>query len=92
MTTTDARRAGPTAEEWIARAATIRPRTELFIDGAFVPAASGRTFADVTGRDGSTIAHVAEAGGEDVQRAVAAARRSFDDGRWAGRAPPTESG
>ena len=87
MTATDARRSGPTAEEWIARAAAIRPRTELFIDGAFVPAASGRTFADVTGRDGSTIAHVAEAGAEDVERAVAAARRSFDDGRWARQTP-----
>ena len=38
------------------RSTSIRPRTELFIDGAFVPAASGRTFADITGRDGSTIA------------------------------------
>jgi acyl-CoA reductase-like NAD-dependent aldehyde dehydrogenase len=87
MTATDGRKAGPTAEDWIARAAAIRPRTELFIDGSFVPAASGRTFADVTGRDGSTIAHVAEAGGEDVERAVAAARRSFDDGRWARQSP-----
>jgi len=87
VTATDARRSGPTAEEWIARAAAIRPRTELFIDGAFVPAASGRTFADVTGRDGSTIAHVAEADREDVERAVAAARRSFDDGRWARQTP-----
>jgi acyl-CoA reductase-like NAD-dependent aldehyde dehydrogenase len=87
MTATDARRSGPTAEEWIARAAAIQPRTELFIDGAFVPAASGRTFADVTGRDGSTIAHIAEADREDVERAVAAARRSFDDGRWARQTP-----
>jgi len=87
MTATDARRSGPTAEEWIARAAAIRPRTELFIDGDFVPAVSGRTFADVTGRDGSTIAHVAEADREDVERAVAAARRSFDDGRWARQTP-----
>jgi acyl-CoA reductase-like NAD-dependent aldehyde dehydrogenase len=86
MTATDAR-PGPTAEEWIARAAAIQPRTELFIDGAFVPAASGRTFADVTGRDGSTIAHIAEADREDVERAVAAARRSFDDGRWARQTP-----
>ena len=57
MTATDARRSGPTAADWIARAAAIAPRTELFIDGRFVPAASGRTFDDVTGRDGSTIAH-----------------------------------
>ena len=69
------RRSGPTAEEWIARAAAIAPRTERSSTARFVPAASGRTFADVTGRDGSTIADVAEGGGEDVERAVAAARR-----------------
>jgi acyl-CoA reductase-like NAD-dependent aldehyde dehydrogenase len=77
----------PTAEDWIARAAGISPRTELFVDGRFVPAASGRTFADITGRDGSTIAEVAEGGPEDVDRAVAAARASFDDGRWADQKP-----
>jgi acyl-CoA reductase-like NAD-dependent aldehyde dehydrogenase len=77
----------PAAGDWIARAATIRPRTELFIDGRFEPAASGRTFADVAGRDGSTIAHVAEADAADVERAVAAARAAFDDGRWADQRP-----
>jgi hypothetical protein len=40
--------AAPTAADWLARAAAIEPRTELFIDGRFVPAASGRTFDDVT--------------------------------------------
>jgi acyl-CoA reductase-like NAD-dependent aldehyde dehydrogenase len=76
-----------TAEEWLARAAAIRPRAEAFIDGRFVPAASGRTFADISGRDGSPIANVAEGDAEDVDRAVAAARRSFDDRRWADRSP-----
>ncbi len=76
-----------TADEWLARAGAVRPRTELFINGRFVPAASGRTFADIAGRDGSTIAEVAEGDGEDVDRAVDAARRSFDDGRWANRSP-----
>ena len=76
-----------TAEDWIARASSVRPRTDLFIDGRFVPAASGRTFTDITGRDGATIAEVAEGDSEDVDRAVAAARRSFDDGRWANRSP-----
>jgi acyl-CoA reductase-like NAD-dependent aldehyde dehydrogenase len=80
-------RAKPTAADWLARAAAIEPRTELFIDGRFVPAASGATFADVTGRDGSTIAHVAEGGAEDVDRAVAAAGRSFEDRRWSDRSP-----
>ena len=76
-----------TLDEWLARAAALAPRHELFIDGRFVPAASGRTFADVTGRDGSTIAEVAEGGTEDVDAAVAAARRSFDDRRWADQSP-----
>jgi acyl-CoA reductase-like NAD-dependent aldehyde dehydrogenase len=52
-----------------------------------VPAASGRTFDDIAGRDGSTIAAVAEGGIEDVDRAVAAARRSFDDRRWSDQPP-----
>ena len=60
-----------TTENWLARASAVEPRTEAFIDGRFVPAASGRTFADVAGRDGSTIAEVAEGSAEDVDRAVA---------------------
>ena len=76
-----------TAGDWLARAAAITPRTELFIDGAYVPAASGRTFDDIAGRDGSRIATVAEGGIEDVDRAVAAARRSFDDRRWSEQPP-----
>jgi acyl-CoA reductase-like NAD-dependent aldehyde dehydrogenase len=86
MTTTD-RPPKATAEEWLARAAAVEPRRELFIDGAFVPSASGRTFDDVAGRDGSVITAVAEGDTEDVDRAVAAARASFDDRRWADASP-----
>jgi acyl-CoA reductase-like NAD-dependent aldehyde dehydrogenase len=76
-----------TTADWLARAAALAPRTELFIDGRFGPAASGRTFDDIAGRDGSRIAGVAEGGVEDVDLAVAAARRAFDDGRWADQPP-----
>jgi 4-guanidinobutyraldehyde dehydrogenase/NAD-dependent aldehyde dehydrogenase len=76
-----------TLTDWLERAAAIRPRRELFIDGRFVPAASGRTFDDITGRDGSVVAQVAEGDTEDVDRAVAAARASFDDRRWADQSP-----
>lgn len=76
-----------TTADWLERAALVSPRNELFIDGAYVPAASGRTFEDTTGRDGSVITRVAEGGAEDVDRAVKAARRSFDDARWAGQSP-----
>ncbi len=77
----------PTASDWIARAAAVEPRNEAFIDGRFVPAASGRTFDDIAGRDGSVITQVAEGDIEDIDRAVAAARRSFDDRRWADYSP-----
>jgi acyl-CoA reductase-like NAD-dependent aldehyde dehydrogenase len=76
-----------TLADWLERARRLEPRRDLFIDGRFVPAASGRTFDDVTGRDGSVIAAVAEGGTEDVDRAVAAARASFDDRRWADASP-----
>ena len=79
--------AKPTAEDWIARAAAIAPRNEAFIDGRFAAAASGRTFTDIAGRDGQPITEVAEGGTEDIDRAVAAARRSFDDRRWADLSP-----
>ncbi len=79
--------ASPTAADWLARAAAVAPRTEAFIDGRFVPAASGRTFSDIAGRDGRPIADVAEGDAEDVDRAVAAARQAFDDRRWADQSP-----
>jgi acyl-CoA reductase-like NAD-dependent aldehyde dehydrogenase len=75
------------ATDWIARAASVQPRNEAFIDGRFVPAASGRTYDDIAGRDGSVITQVAEGGVEDIDRAVAAARRSFEDRRWADMSP-----
>ncbi len=76
-----------TAADWLGRASAIAPRNELFIDGRFVAAASGRTFDDIAGRDGSLITSVAEGATEDVDRAVAAARNAFDDRRWADRSP-----
>jgi gamma-glutamyl-gamma-aminobutyraldehyde dehydrogenase len=62
-------------------------RTQAFIDGRFVDAASGETFATENPATGEVIARVAAGGAEDVDRAVAAARRAFDDGRWSRLAP-----
>jgi aldehyde dehydrogenase (NAD+) len=55
---------------------------QLLIDGAWVDAASGRTFPTVNPSTGKVIAEVAEGGVEDAERAVAAARRAFDQGPW----------
>jgi aminomuconate-semialdehyde/2-hydroxymuconate-6-semialdehyde dehydrogenase len=64
-----------------------RPRAgvldvKLFVDGRYVDARSGKTFASVNPATGEQIARVAEAGYEDVDLAVAAARRAFDHGPW----------
>ncbi|CAM6092139.1 unnamed protein product [Calypogeia fissa] len=63
--------------------------TKLLIDGEFVDAASGKTFATVDPRTEEVIAHVAEGDKEDVDRAVKAARKAFDEGPWP-RMPPHE--
>jgi aldehyde dehydrogenase (NAD+) len=52
-------------------------RTQLFIDGQFVDAAGGETLPVTNPHDGTVLARVAEAREEDVDRAVAAARRAF---------------
>ncbi|XP_056169636.1 benzaldehyde dehydrogenase, mitochondrial-like isoform X2 [Syzygium oleosum] len=56
--------------------------TQLLINGKFVDAASGKTFPTLDPRTGDVIAHVAEGSAEDVDRAVAAARKAFDEGPW----------
>ncbi|WP_434291308.1 aldehyde dehydrogenase [Celeribacter sp. SCSIO 80788] len=62
-------------------------RGQALIDGQFVDALSERSFASVSPIDGATLTQVADCGPEDVDLAVAAARRAFADGRWAKRAP-----
>lgn len=63
--------------------------TKLLIDGQMVDAAGGETFETVSPATNKPVGIVAKAGAEDVRRAVAAARRAFDDGRWSGM-PPVE--
>jgi acyl-CoA reductase-like NAD-dependent aldehyde dehydrogenase len=55
---------------------------KLLIDGAWVEAASGKTFETLNPATGEVLARVAEGDQEDVNRAVAAARRAFDEGPW----------
>ena len=57
-------------------------QTQLFIDGQWVPARSGRTFATVNPATEEVIAQVAEGDAADVDAAVRAARAAFDDGPW----------
>ena len=79
--------AAPTHADWIERARAVRPPTRPFIDGDWADPVDGTRVADTTPRDGSVIAEIAVGGTRDAERAVAAARKAFDDGRWADRKP-----
>ena len=72
----------------VARFLKDQPK-KLFIGGRWVESASGRQFGVENPATGESLAAVAEAGAEDVDRAVAAARRSFDSGVWRDL-PPAE--
>jgi phenylacetaldehyde dehydrogenase len=64
---------------------------QLFINGQWVDAASGRTFDTPNPATGETLASVAEGDAEDINRAVKAARRAFEEGPWS-RMSPSERG
>ena len=54
----------------------------LLIDGQWQPAQSGKSFEVCNPADGQVIASVAEGEAEDINAAVAAARRAFESGPW----------
>jgi 4-guanidinobutyraldehyde dehydrogenase / NAD-dependent aldehyde dehydrogenase len=76
-----------TRDTWQTLADSLSFRTQAFIDGRYVDAASGRTFDCISPIDGRVLGRVAECEAEDIERAVAAARRSFEAGRWANAKP-----
>ncbi|MGN9847353.1 aldehyde dehydrogenase family protein [Nonomuraea sp. H19] len=58
----------------------------LILNGREVDALSGESFERVSPAHDVVVARYAQAGAEDVDRAVAAARQAFDDGPWPRRA------
>src|SRR5262245_26204419 len=73
--------------DWRAEAGRLTLRDTAFIGGAFVDAANGETFDDISPVDGTVLAKVVCAGPEDVDRAVKAARSAFEKGVWADQSP-----
>jgi acyl-CoA reductase-like NAD-dependent aldehyde dehydrogenase len=74
-----------TTDERAAETATATPTTaRMMIGGESVDAADGQTFEVVNPATGKLIATAPLGGREDVDRAVAAARKAFDDRKgWA---------
>jgi phenylacetaldehyde dehydrogenase len=64
---------------------------QLFVNGQWTDAASGKTFETPNPATGETLASIAEGDREDIDRAVRAARSAFDDGPWS-RMTPAERG
>ena len=69
---------------------TTAPR-KLFIGGQWTEAASGKTFETPNPATGETLANVAEGDAEDINRAVDAARKAFENGPWS-RMTPSDRG
>src|SRR5919206_3777242 len=55
---------------------------KMLIGGEWVDARSGKTFESINPYTGRVWATAPEAGDEDVDRAVRAAREAFDEGPW----------
>ncbi|HEX7710151.1 MAG TPA: aldehyde dehydrogenase [Sphingomonadaceae bacterium] len=70
---------------------SIRHPDKLYIGGEWVEPKSGKSIEVVNPNSEEVVARVAEAGVADMDRAVAAARKAFDEGPWP-TTPPAERG
>lgn len=76
-----------TRTDWEAMIPSLKTSGQALINGKHVDAASGETFDCISPIDGANLATIASCGAEDVDRAVEAARSSFESGAWANRSP-----
>ena len=74
-------------EEYEKIAANLQFTTKALIDGKMTDSVSGETFETVNPANGRVTATITSCGAEDVDLAVAAARKAFDSGVWSRMAP-----
>lgn len=60
----------------------LNGKKKLFINGEFVESKSQKTFDSYNPATGEVLSCVYEAGAEDIDLAVKAARKAFDEGPW----------
>ncbi|MCX6874032.1 MAG: aldehyde dehydrogenase [Verrucomicrobia bacterium] len=65
----------------------LKFRTQAFIDGRYVNAIAGKTYDSINPATGKPLAQLAACEAADVDAAVKAARRSFEQGVWSTRSP-----
>jgi aldehyde dehydrogenase (NAD+) len=61
---------------------TTLPDARLFIDGELRDAAGGRTYDVISPWTGAPVGKAADASAADIEAAIVAARRAFDDTDW----------
>jgi phenylacetaldehyde dehydrogenase len=67
--------------------AALARKPALFINNEWTQSSHGATIASEDPSTGKEISHFVDASDKDVDRAVAAARAAFDDGRWSNLPP-----
>ena len=60
----------------------VQSESRMLVDGKLVDAQSGKTFASINPATEDVIGHVADGSARDMQAAIAAARRAFDNTDW----------
>jgi gamma-glutamyl-gamma-aminobutyraldehyde dehydrogenase len=73
--------------QWTEKAESLSIHREAFIDGRFQPAISGKVFATLNPATEQVVAEVASCEGADIDLAVGAARRVFEDRTWTDATP-----
>ena len=68
--------------QWHKKASGFKSDAKIFIDGKFMDAASGKTFDNISPSQNRVIGQIASGDVEDINRAVASAKRVFDAGTW----------
>ncbi len=68
--------------QWHKKASEFKSDAKIFIDGKFMDAASGKTFVNVSPSQNRVIGQIASGDVEDINRAVASAKKVFDAGTW----------
>jgi acyl-CoA reductase-like NAD-dependent aldehyde dehydrogenase len=76
-----------TTEDFHRHAARLKPETRMLIDGELLDSLSGERFESTNPANGEVVASVPLGTVEDVDRAVASARRAFKSGVWSRREP-----
>ena len=74
-------------DDWKALSLKLSFRNQLFINGKFVDAQSGRKFESINPATCDVLTEVAEGDAADIDLAVQAARSAFEKGSWSCAAP-----